>query len=188
MSNDPPRFPNRRAAAERNREKIVAAAREAFGAADGEVSMAQVARQAGVGMATLYRNFPGRTELYEAVYVDEVDALCAAARNDADGTPGDALDAWLRRFFAFIPTKRLLVTELLQGSGTADPVITGNRERLLEAGEPLLHAAQRSGEIRGDLDLVQVLDLVVAIARVPGDRAHVEPMLQVVLDGLRTSP
>jgi AcrR family transcriptional regulator len=184
MSPDPPRFPNRRAAAEANRDKILAAAREAFGTTDDEVSMAEVARRAGVGMATLYRNFPGRPAVFEALYVEEVDGLCAAA-GEEHGTPGEALDAWLRRFFAFFPRKRLLVAELLQDSGAPGPVVTANRERMLAAGEPLVQAARRSGELRDDLDLVQVLDLVVGVARIPGDREHVEPLLDVVLDGLR---
>lgn len=184
MAADPPRFPNRRAAAQANRDRILAAAREAFGTADGEVSMAEVARRAGVGMATLYRNFAGRAELFEVLYEDEVDALCAAA-DEAHGRPGEALDAWLRRFFAFVPRKRLLVAELLQDSGAPGPVMTRNRERMLAAGEPLVQAARRSGELRDDLDLVQVLDLVVGVARIPGEREQVEPLLDVVLDGLR---
>ena len=69
----------RRADAQRNREKILAAAREAFADPAAEVSMAEVSRRAGVGMATLYRNFPGQRELLEALYVDEVDAVVAAA-------------------------------------------------------------------------------------------------------------
>ena len=184
MTAEPPRFPNRRAAAERNREKIVAAARAAFAEADTEVSMAEIARRAEVGMATLYRNFPSRTELLEAVYVDEVEALLAAAQPGPGSSPGQALDAWLRHAFAFAPKKRLIVTELLQ-SDAPNPLIRANRERLHAAGEPLLRAAQESGEVRAGLDLEQVIDMVVAIARIPGEPAHVAPMLQVVLDGLR---
>lgn len=185
MSSEQPRFPNRRAAAERNREKLVAAAHEAVEEAGSEVSMAEIARRAGVGMATLYRNFPTRADLFEAVYVDEVDALFAATHQPAGTTPGDAFEAWLRRFFAFVPKKRLLIAELLQQPGTPNPLITKNRERLLAIGEPLLRDAQQSGAVRTDLDLVQVLDMIVAISRVPGDLERVEPMLEVVLDGLR---
>jgi AcrR family transcriptional regulator len=73
------RPPARRADAERNRDKILTAARSAFADPEAEVSMAEVSRRAGVGMATLYRNFPGRRELLEALYTDEVDAVCQAA-------------------------------------------------------------------------------------------------------------
>src|ERR1700710_908231 len=95
------RPPSRRADAARNRDKILAAARTAFAQPDAEVSMAEISRRAGVGMATLYRNFPGRRELLEALYVDEVDALCAAAGTVGGATPGAAFTAWMRRFFAY---------------------------------------------------------------------------------------
>ena len=68
--------PTRRADAERNRDKILAAARTAFADPEAEISMAEISRRAGVGMATLYRNFPGRRELLEALYADEVNAIC----------------------------------------------------------------------------------------------------------------
>ena len=83
-------FPNRRAAAERNRDRILAAARDAFADPGAEISMAEIARRAGVGMATLYRNFPGRQELLEALYADEVDTICGAARAEEGQAPGDA--------------------------------------------------------------------------------------------------
>src|ERR1017187_10281374 len=94
-------FPNRRAAAARNHDRILTAARPAFTAPDAEVSMAEIARRAGVGMATLYRNFPGRRELLEALYIDEVNAVCEAAETLEAETPGALLMAWLHRFFAF---------------------------------------------------------------------------------------
>src|SRR6201997_4108040 len=111
------RSPTRRADAERNRDKILAAARAAFADPDAEVSMAEVSRRAGVGMATLYRNFPGRQELLEALYTDEVAAVCAAAGTAGGQTPGAALVAWLKRFFAFYNTKRHVGSELLKHSG-----------------------------------------------------------------------
>ena len=77
----------RRADAERNRDKILAAARTAFADPDAEVSMAEISRRAGVGMATLYRNFPGRQELLEALYTDEVNAVCQAAETIDGETP-----------------------------------------------------------------------------------------------------
>src|ERR1700751_621790 len=93
--------PARRADAERNREKILAAARSAFADPGAEISMAEISRRAGVGMATLYRNFPGRRELLEALYTDEVDAICEAAEPIDDRTPGTALLAWLNGVSAF---------------------------------------------------------------------------------------
>ncbi|MFC1401917.1 MULTISPECIES: TetR/AcrR family transcriptional regulator [Streptacidiphilus] len=178
-------FPTRRAAAERNRDKILNAARGAFADPDAEVSMAEVARRAGVGMATLYRNFPGRRELLEALYVDEVDAICRAARIEDGQTPGQALTAWLRLHFDFIPNKRLIVAELLEHA-SQDTAPPSHRHRALAAGQPLLTAAQESHEIRGDITLVQIFDAIVAIARIHGDRDYLEPIIQTLLDGLHT--
>src|SRR5258705_13978249 len=112
----PDEFPaaTRRADAERNRAKILAAARTAFAGSDARVSMAEISRRAGVGMATLYRNFPGRRELLEALYADEVNAICEAAETVGGETPGAVLMAWLHRFFAFSTTKRHIASELLE--------------------------------------------------------------------------
>jgi AcrR family transcriptional regulator len=108
------RSPRRRADAERNRDKILAAARTAFAEAHTQISMAEISRRAGVGMATLYRNFPGRSELLEALYTDEVNAICEAAQTVDGETPGAVLTAWLCRFFAFSTSKRHIASELLE--------------------------------------------------------------------------
>ncbi|MEU9819447.1 TetR/AcrR family transcriptional regulator [Pseudonocardia alni] len=175
-------FPTRRAAAERNRDKILAAARSAFADGDTGISMAEVARRAGIGMATLYRNYPGRRELLEALYADEVDALCEAAVVAPGQTPGAALREWLRRQFDFIPHKRLIVSELLEYTGEGS--VPSRRAQALDAGRPLLSAAQESGEIRTDLALEQIFDMIVAIARVHGSPDYLRPMLETLLDGL----
>jgi AcrR family transcriptional regulator len=180
-------FPARRAAAERNRDKILTAARDAFADHTAEISMAEIARRADVGMATLYRNFPGRPELLEALYTDEVDALCEAAIAD-EAQPGQALINWLRRLFAFIPNKRLIVSELLEHTDPGSPVIHGNRTRALDAGRPLLAAAQQAHEIRADLTLEQVFDGIAAIAKIQGEADYLAPLFETLLDGLRLTP
>ncbi len=177
--------PARRADAERNRDKILAAARTAFAGPDAEVSMAEISRRAGVGMATLYRNFPGRQELLEALFTDEVDAVCKAAETIDGETPGAALVAWLHRFFAFITGKRNIAAELLKQTDRSNPLFKNNRTRVITAGRPLLAAAQHAGEVRGDLTLEQILDMVVAIATIHGDTGYTGPILQAALDGLR---
>jgi AcrR family transcriptional regulator len=177
--------PARRADAERNREKILTAARGAFTDPDADVSMAEISRRAGVGMATLYRNFSNRRELLEALYIDEVDAVCTAAETiDAD-TPGATFTAWLRRFFIYFTSKRHVASELLEYSDRDNPVFGAGRPRVIAAGRPLLLAAQDAHEVRGDLTLEQILDMVVAIAKIPGDPSYLEPILQATLDGLR---
>jgi AcrR family transcriptional regulator len=175
----------RRADAERNRAKIVAAARAAFAETETLVSMAEIARRAGVGMATLYRNFPGRQELLEALYTDEVDAVCDAAGSTDGGTPGAALIGWLYRFFAFYNSKRHVGDELLRQSDAAKPFLSEGRTRVLAAGTPLLLAAQRSCEVRSDLALEQILDMVIAIAKIEGNGEYLQPILKAALDGLR---
>jgi AcrR family transcriptional regulator len=177
--------PARRADAERNRDKILAAARAAFADPDAEVSMAEISRRAGVGMATLYRNFPGRQELLEALYTDEVDAVCQAAETIDGETPGAALVAWLYRFFAFTTSKRHIAAELLKQTDRSNPLFKNNRTRVIAAGRPLLAAAQHAHEVRDDLTLEQILDMIVAIATIHGETGYTEPILQTALDGLR---
>jgi AcrR family transcriptional regulator len=178
----------KRSDAERNREKILAAARSAFAEPETEISMAEISRRAGVGMATLYRNFPGRRELLEALFIDEVDAVCEAAKTIEADTPGAVFEAWLRRVFAFFNTKRHVGPELLKHTDDRSPFFSHSRRRVLGAGRPLLAAAQRSHEVRDDLTLEQILDMVKGIATLDGDPAYLEPILEAALDGLRPRP
>lgn len=162
-------------------------ARAAFTDGDAEVSMAEISRRAGIGMATLYRNFPGRRELLEALYRDEVNALCDAAGTIDAETPGAVFLAWLHRFVAFFTSKRQVGAELLKHSDGSVPMMSESRARVAAAGRPLLLAAQRTHEIREDLTLEQVLDMIVAIASIHGEPDYLEPILQTTLDGLRGS-
>ncbi len=177
--------PRRRADAERNRDKILATARAAFAEPGAEISMAEISRRAGVGMATLYRNFPGRRELLEALYVEEVDAICVASRTVGGDTPGEALMAWLRRFTEFFASKHRIGSELLEQTDRDNPVFDNSRARVLAAGRSLLLAAQDSGEVREDLTLEQILDMVIAVSAIRGDSGYLEPILQAALDGIR---
>jgi AcrR family transcriptional regulator len=179
--------PARRADAERNRDKILAAARSAFADPEAEVSMAEISRRAGVGMATLYRNFPGRRELLEALYTDEVSAICRAATTVDGETPGAVLTAWLHRFFVFATSKRHIASELLEHTDRSNPLFDNNRARVIAAGRPLLSAAQRAHEVRDNLTLEQILDMVIAVATIHGDTRYLEPILQTALAGLRPS-
>lgn len=176
--------PAQRADARRNRERILEAARTAFTDADKEVSMAEVSRRAGVGMATLYRNFPSRRDLLEALWAAEVDQVCAAASAASGATLRDALRAWLCDFFAFAASKKVLAAELLQHVPGDVPVFAGGRDRILAAGRPLYEAAQRSGHVRADLSVEQVLDMLVSIATIDGGPSYRQPILMTALDGL----
>jgi AcrR family transcriptional regulator len=175
---------SKRADAARNRQRILDAARAAFAATGPETSMAAVARRSGVGPATLYRNFATRHELLEALLVDEVDEVCAAAATVEGDSPGNRLATWLRRFFQYVTTKRPVVLGLLDHTDRTDPVFATSRGRMLAAGRPLLSAAQDAHQIAGDLDLDQILDLVIAIAKIPGPLEYRRPILDAALDGL----
>jgi len=181
-------IPAKRADAERNLEKILAAARAAFADPDADPSMAEIARRAGIGSATLYRNFANRRALLEALYTSEVDALCEASTTLTGDSPGALFTAWVRRFYAYYTSKRHVAAELLQHTSADNPVFGGGLPRVLAAGQPLLLAAQSAGEIRTDLTLKQILDLIVAVAKVQGDANYLEPILQAALDALRPVP
>jgi len=88
--------------------------------------MAEISRRARVGMATLYRNFPGRRELLEALYTDEVNAVCKAAKTVDGETPGAILTAWLHRFFTFVTSKRHIASELLKHTDRSNPLFDDN--------------------------------------------------------------
>lgn len=175
---------SRRADAERNRERILVATRALLADRSGDVSMGQVARRAGVGIATLYRNYAGLRELLEDLYAREVDELCRAAQ-EASGPAGEALRTWLHLFVVFHDNKHPIAVELLRHTDTMDPVFGRSRARVVEAGRPLLVAAQQAHEARTDLTIDHVLDLVLAVVTVSSDRLYVEPILRTALDGLR---
>jgi AcrR family transcriptional regulator len=179
------RAPTRRADAERNRSKIIAVAREAFAEPGAAPSMAEIARRAGVGMATLYRNFPGRLELVEELFRHTVDDMCEAAEHVSGDTPGEAFFAWLMRFHAIGARKGPLASVLLAESANGTPIVfRDSRSRTIAAGEPLFRAAQRSGEVRDDVSLGQILDGLVALAGIDNDPDFPGALIRILLDGL----
>jgi AcrR family transcriptional regulator len=176
----------KRADARRNYEKVLTAAREAFADRGASTSLEEIARRAEVGIGTLYRHFPTRQALLEAVYVDEVRDLSRSAAELADLPPWDALVDWLRRFVAYMATKQALAHEMLDHVDRDAPVFRTSREALHAAGGPLLTRAQEAGVVRPDVELTDVLHLVGGIAKMPAsDPAQLEHVLGVALDGLR---
>jgi AcrR family transcriptional regulator len=182
-------FSNRpkRADALRNYEKLVAAAREAFTEADRSASLEDIARRAGVGIGTLYRNFPTRGDLVQAVYVDEVEALSRTAQELEGLEAWDALSGWLQRFVGYVATKQALSDELFAvNDAERQAVFAGCRAMLESAGEPLLRRAQDSGVVRPDITIGEVIRMVAGIAKIPADDpAEIQRLLAVALDGLR---
>jgi AcrR family transcriptional regulator len=179
----------KRADALRNYEKLLAAAREAFTESDRSASLEDIARRAGVGIGTLYRHFPTRSDLVEAVYVDEVEALSHRAGELTDLEPWEALTAWLQGFVGYVATKQALADELFAIADRDATVFVGCRAMLHAAGEPLLRRAQEAGIVRPDVTIDEVVRMVGGIAKIPADDpADVQRLLAVALDGLRYRP
>ena len=170
-----------RADARRNHERIVEAATAVFAEAGSSASLEEVARRAGVGSATLYRRFPTRGALFEAVYSEQVDQLLAPA-DDPSAGPGAALDAWLRLFVEFIIGKRAFAEEMAHDT----EIVYAARRRIYGTAEPLLAAAQEAGEARTDVTADDVLRMLsgIGLADYPQD-GQLERVIGVCLDGLR---
>ena len=178
----------KRADALRNYEKLLSVAREAFAEGGESTSMEEIARRAGVGIGTLYRHFPNRQALLEALYVEEVQEMARAAGQFEGGDPWEALNGWFERFMAYIATKRALAAELQNYLSPDAPLFTTCRATLFESGEPLLKRAQEAGVVRSDVTIGEVIHMLVGIAKIPGDPGQNERILRVAIDGLRYHP
>jgi AcrR family transcriptional regulator len=175
-----------RADAKRNRDNVLAAAREAFTENGASTSLEAIARRAGVGIGTLYRHFPTRQALLEAVYVDEVEQLAKAAGEMSTQEPWPALEAWLVRLGAYLVTKHALASELLNYVDAHADVFAACRSELFSAGEPLLERAKAAGEVRPDAELKEVVQMVGGIAKIQNsDPDTIARILGMALDGLR---
>jgi AcrR family transcriptional regulator len=176
----------KRADARRNYEKVLGAARQAFAEGGESTALEEIARRAGVGIGTLYRHFPNRQALLEALYVDEVEEMCRSAAQLDGRDPWEALNGWFERFIAYIGTKRALAAELQNYLDQDAPLFQVCRTSLFEAGEPLLTRAQEAGIVRRDVSIGEVIQMVVGIAKIPAsDPKQNEHILRVALDGLR---
>jgi AcrR family transcriptional regulator len=179
----------KRADARRNYEKVLAAAREAFAEGGESTALEEIARRAGVGIGTLYRHFPNRQALLEALYVNEVEEVCRSASDLDGGDPWEALNGWFERLMGYFATKRALSHELLNYVGQDAPLFSSCRQSLYTAGEPLLKRAQEAGAIRPDVQFSEVMQMVFGIAKIPtGDPSQTEHILRIALDGLRYRP
>lgn len=153
--------------------------------------MAEVARQAEVGTATLYRNFPTRHDLLEALLFNEIDELSLTAMTDADNaddTAADRLERWLRHLFRYVTEDRPIALNLLAAeTPNQTALIKRTRERMSATAQAQLQAAQEQHQYRADVDLDQVLDFIMAIAKIPGDPIRRAPLIDAALHGLRES-
>jgi AcrR family transcriptional regulator len=176
-----------RADARRNNERLVAAAREVFAKCGGGASMEAIAKQAGVGVGTLYRHFPKRIDIVEAVYQTDVDELvCAAEEAVAHNEPWQALVAWLEAFLRYGQVKRTFLNELHEAFDKNPQLKVASRDRINQAVDAVLGRAQQAGVARTDLDgsdLMQILGPMCTSATLT--EAQGERLLAMLLDGLR---
>ena len=172
-----------RADARRNYQRLLACAHEAFTERGVDASLEDIARRAGVGIGTLYRNFPTRDDLIETLYLGEVDALAQAAEEVSDLEPWDALRAWLDRFVTYVGTKHAL----LEGLNRQSSVLVECRTIMLSAGEPLLVRAQEAGEVVPDITIGDVVKLVSGVAAVAAfdDEAQRQRVLNLAINAIR---
>jgi AcrR family transcriptional regulator len=176
----------KRADARRNYDKVVAAARDAFAERGASTSLEEIARRAEVGIGTLYRNFPNRQALLEAVYIDEVENLCRSASEFESLSPWDAFAAWAQRLVGYLATKHALAHELLEYVDRDAPLFMSCRESLLSAGQPMLDRAQQAQAVRPDTNLWEIIRMVGGIAKIPAaEPEETQHMLRIALDGLR---
>jgi AcrR family transcriptional regulator len=188
---DPPAGIGRpaRADARRNREKLLAAARAAFTAADDTVALEAIAREAGVGIGTLYRHFPTREALVEAVYAAELDDVAASAPALlAELPPETALRAWMDRYAAFVATKRGMVDKLRAGWASGSMATPTTRERITAAIAPILVDGARAGSLRADVDPEDVIAMLLGVflsTAASNTPEQTGRLLDLVVDALR---
>jgi AcrR family transcriptional regulator len=179
----------KRADARRNYDKVLAAAREAFAEGGESTALEEIARRAGVGIGTLYRHFPNRQALLEALYVGEVEEMCRSAADLEDADPWEALTGWVENFIGYLATKRALAAELLNYLDQDAELFQICRTSLFAAGEPLLKRAQDAGVVRRDVGIGEVIQMVGGIAKIPmSEPEQIARILRVALDGLRYRP
>ena len=177
-----------RADAKRNRGQLLAAARAAFTEHGSDASLEDIARRASVGVGTLYRHFPNRQALIEAVYVDEVEALCRSAADEVDGSSWDALVQWFNRFVDYVATKRALVDEMVATLGQDARIFRNCHDAIFAAGSPLLERAKDDGYVRPDIEFVDVIRMVGGITMIRNSTPEdVRRVLAMAMDGLRYS-
>ncbi len=179
----------RRADAQRNVERLIAAARAAFAADGPNAPLDDIARAAGVGPGTLYRHFPTRLALFEAVYRDNVERLCAEGeRLAATEPPAAALVAWLEGFVTVISQKRGLAAALTE-EGRASELFAQCHAMINATGGELLDRAKAAGAVRSDVQLGDLLKMTKAFAQAaetsPEGPALAERLLALSMDGLR---
>ena len=187
VAEDPKARP-KRADAQRKMSSLLAAAEEIFQESGVDAPVRAIAERAGVGLGTVYRHFPQRSDLIKAVFQSRVDACADAASELASQfEPGEALARWMQRYVDFIATKRGLAAALHSGDPAYSALPRLFNTRLLPALEMLLAAAVASGSIRPDVAAEELLHAVANLCRVSHEKepAYARRMVALLIDGLR---
>lgn len=183
----PPRKP--RADAERNRQRILEIAKKAFTRSGGNISLDDLARQAGIGPGTLYRHFPTRDALLEAVYRTEVEKLAAAERELSQAMPPvEALRAWMLLFVDYIAAKQIIAPALNTLVGGPSKLFEASGSQIKGAIGALVERAIESGDIRPDLDPLDLLRALIGVsnvASVPNWAESARRLVQILIAGSR---
>jgi AcrR family transcriptional regulator len=178
-----------RADAQRNRERILEVAKQAFTRSGANASLDDIASEAGVGPGTLYRHFPNREELLQAVYRSEMEKLAAAERKFAQSMPPiAALRAWLLLFVDAIETKQIIAPVLSTLIGDPKKVFAASHDRIHEALSALVKRAVKSGDVRKDLDPMDLLRALVGVAHVatsPDWQQSARRLVDILITGSR---
>lgn len=178
-----------RADAARNRELLLATAAEAFEQRGAEAPLEDIAKRAGVGIGTLYRHFPTRDALLEAVYRREVEILCdGVAELRAEHTPDEALSIWMRRFVTYVAKKRGMAQALKTAFGAEYTLFVDSRTRIRESLDALVGDAAAAGLIRDDIDSLDLMRAMSGICMAADPAAASDTTNTIVgllLDGLR---
>jgi AcrR family transcriptional regulator len=177
-----------RADAQRNREKVIARARVAFAASADTVALETIARDAGVGIGTLYRNFPTRESLVEAVYAAELeDVVSSVPGLLAELPPDRALRAWMDRYAHFVATKRGML-DILRAGWTSGRIATPTtRQRITGAIGAILEAGAAAGSLRADIDPEDVTAMLLGVflsTASDSDPERTGRLLDLIIDGL----
>ena len=179
-----------RADAQRNRDRLLEVARAAFATATEPVSLEGVAREAGVGIGTLYRHFPTREALVEAVYAAELDDVTGGACGLLEQLPPDAaLRVWMARYAAFVATKRGMADTLRAGWASGRIATPATRERITAALAAILARGVEAGSLRGDVepeDITVMLMGTLLATTAENTPGRTERLLDLVMDALRT--
>src|SRR6201998_1378275 len=176
--------------AQRNRERILEVAKQAFTRYGADASLDDIAKQAGVGAGTLYRHFPTRDALIEAVYRSEVEKLAAGAdRFAASMSPVEALRAWLLLFVDYVAAKHIIAPALNSVAGGPSRLYEGSRSLVQGAIDELVKSAKKSGEVRKDVDASDLLRAVIGVSYVGsgGDwQQSARRLVDILVAGSRT--